>query len=70
MAAAFQFPGFQLSAFQKAPAVLTVTSRTVLQDPVDCVMAGDQDDDERKRSPLTPRRGHATFRALRGIFRE
>lgn len=41
--------------------ILPITSRNVLQDPVDCVMAGNQ------RKFKT---GRAHFGALRGIFRE
>ncbi len=51
------------------PAYAPVIGRNILQDPVDCVLAGNQDDEQGK-SVLDTRRGHAHYRALRGIFRE
>ncbi len=46
-----------------------ITSTERLQMPVDCVLAGNQTD-ENGRSALDTRKGHAHYRALRGIFRE
>lgn len=47
-----------------------VTSTSYMQLPVNCVLAGDQDDEDgKKKSPLF-KPGRAHHGAMRGIFRE
>lgn len=65
--ASFSMPGSAAVSF--GTELRQIISRNMLQDPVDCVLAGQQDGEEGK-SKLDPRRGFMSYRALRGIFRE
>lgn len=68
---AFQRNAFQNNAFQVG-IDHTISSTTVLQKPIDCVMAGDQEDEKpsTRKGRLTFKQGRAAGRALRHVFGE
>lgn len=65
---AFQSNAFQINAFQIEGGGASLTSTRVLQMPVDCVMAGDQE--EYRKRGIRFKTGRAKGRALKHAFGE